>query len=108
MDPWILAVTVILTLYVGLSRSDYLQITHRETNPILAISLATGNLFDQAFGLPIWMGTVFGILLVEGDLAVQGGHSFHGPVIVKARLADDVCRASPRRGSTVRVPDVTR
>jgi len=73
----LLAVTVILTLYVGLSHGDYLQITHRDKNPILAISLATGNLLHQAFGLPVWMGAVFGILLLEGfvvttlDVAVR-------------------------------------
>ncbi|HRZ35420.1 MAG TPA: carbon starvation CstA family protein [Candidatus Paceibacterota bacterium] len=73
----LLAVTVILTLYVGLGHGDYLQITHREKNPILAISLATGNLAHQAFGSPVWMGTVFGILLLEGfvvttlDVAVR-------------------------------------
>jgi carbon starvation protein len=73
----LLAVTVLLTLYVGLTHSDYLQITHRDKNPILAISLATGNLGQQAFGMPVWMGTVFGILLLEGfvvttlDVAVR-------------------------------------
>jgi carbon starvation protein len=73
----LLAVTVILTLYVGLARSDYLQITHMDKNPILAFALATGSLLHQAFGLPVWGGTVFGILLLEGfvvttlDVAVR-------------------------------------
>jgi carbon starvation protein len=73
----LLAVTVILTLYVGLSHSDYLQITHKDKNPILTVALATGNLMHQAFGLPVWGGTVFGILLLEGfvvttlDVAVR-------------------------------------
>jgi carbon starvation protein len=73
----LLAVTVILTLYVGLDRSDYMQITHLDKNPILAIALATGNLFHQSFGIPVWGGTVFGILLLEGfvvttlDVAVR-------------------------------------
>lgn len=73
----LLAVTVILTLYVGLSHSDYLQITHKDKNPILTVALATGNLLHQAFGLPVWTGTVFGILLLEGfvvttlDVAVR-------------------------------------
>lgn len=73
----LLAVTVLLTLYVGLAHGDYLQITHRDKNPILAISLATGNLAHQAFGFPVWTGTVFGILLLEGfvvttlDVAVR-------------------------------------
>ncbi len=73
----LLAVTVVLTLYVGLSHSDYLQITHKDKNPILTVALATGNLLHQSFGLPVWGGTVFGILLLEGfvvttlDVAVR-------------------------------------
>jgi carbon starvation protein len=73
----LLAVTVILTLYVGLSHKDYLQVTYGEKNPVLAMALATGNLLGQAFHLPVWGGTVFGILLLEGfvvttlDVAVR-------------------------------------
>jgi carbon starvation protein len=73
----LLAVTVILTLYVGLAHKDYLQITYADKNPVLAMALATGNLLNQAFGLPVWGGTVFGILLLEGfvittlDVAVR-------------------------------------
>ncbi|HSA03691.1 MAG TPA: carbon starvation CstA 5TM domain-containing protein, partial [Candidatus Paceibacterota bacterium] len=72
-----LAVAVILTLFVGLARTDYLQITHLDKNPVLAISLATGNLLHSAFHVPVWCGTVFGILLLEGfvvttlDVAVR-------------------------------------
>lgn len=73
----LLAVTVFLTLYVGLTRSDYLSIVHGERNPVLALALAVGNLVNQAFHLPVWGGTVFGILLLEGfvvttlDVAVR-------------------------------------
>jgi carbon starvation protein len=73
----LLAVTVILTLYVGLGHKDYLQITYGDKNPVLAMALATGNLLNQAFHLPVWGGTVFGILLLEGfvvttlDVAVR-------------------------------------
>lgn len=73
----LLAVTVILTLYVGLSHKDYLQITHLDKNPILAMALATGSLLNQSFHLPTWFGAVFGILLLEGfvvttlDVAVR-------------------------------------
>lgn len=64
----LLAVSVILTITAGLSRSDYLQITYLQDNgnPILAIALATGNLLHQSFHLPVWTGTVLGILLLEG------------------------------------------
>ncbi|MFZ4598125.1 MAG: carbon starvation protein A [Terrimicrobiaceae bacterium] len=72
-----LAVTVILTLLIGLDWKSYLGITYGEKNPILAISLATGNLVNLAFGLPVWAGAVLGILLLEGfvvttlDVAVR-------------------------------------
>ena len=73
----LLAVTVILTLLVGLDWGSYLNITYSEKNPILAIALATGNLMNLAFGIPVWAGAVLGILLLEGfvvttlDVAVR-------------------------------------
>jgi carbon starvation protein len=72
-----LAVSIILTLLVGLDWANYQQITYGEKNPILAVSLATGTLIHTAFGLPLWAGTVLGILLLEGfvvttlDVAVR-------------------------------------
>jgi carbon starvation protein len=72
-----LAVSIILTLLVGLDWANYQQITYGEKNPILAVSLATGTLIHMAFGLPLWAGTVLGILLLEGfvvttlDVAVR-------------------------------------
>ena len=36
------------------------------SNPILGFSLAAGRLFHQGLGIPVALGTVFGILLVEG------------------------------------------
>ena len=73
----LLAVSIILTLLIGLDWQSYLQITYADKNPVLAISLATGSLVNLAFGLPVWMGTVLGILLLEGfvvttlDVAVR-------------------------------------
>jgi len=73
----LLAVSIILTLLIGLDWQSYLQITYTEKNPVLAISLATGSLVNLAFGLPVWVGTVLGILLLEGfvvttlDVAVR-------------------------------------
>ncbi len=73
----LLAVSVILTLLLGLDWSSYQQITYGEKNPILAIALATGNLVNLAFGIPVWAGAVLGILLLEGfvvttlDVAVR-------------------------------------
>jgi carbon starvation protein len=72
-----LAVSIILTLLVGVDWQNYQQITYGEKNPILAVSLATGTLVHTAFGLPLWAGTVLGILLLEGfvvttlDVAVR-------------------------------------
>lgn len=73
----LLAVAVILTLLLGLDWAAYKDITYGAKNPILAISLATGNVCYQAFGIPVWAGTVLGILLLEGfvvttlDVAVR-------------------------------------
>ena len=73
----LLAVSIILTLLIGLDWQSYLQLTYAEKNPVLAISLATGSLVNLAFGLPVWTGTVLGILLLEGfvvttlDVAVR-------------------------------------
>lgn len=72
-----LAVSIILTLLIGIDWQNYKQITYGEKNPILAVSLATGTLVHAAFGLPVWAGTVLGILLLEGfvvttlDVAVR-------------------------------------
>ena len=73
----LLAVSIILTLLIGLDWQSYLQITYADKNPVLAISLATGSLVNLSFGLPVWTGTVLGILLLEGfvvttlDVAVR-------------------------------------
>ena len=67
----LLAVCVLLAIGVGLSFVDYKSIVWPsdplvKSNPILGFSLAAGNLFHQGLGIPISLGTVFGILLVEG------------------------------------------
>ncbi len=67
----LLAICVLLAIGVGLSFVDYKSIVWPsdplvKSNPILGFSLAAGNLFNQGLGIPISLGTVFGILLVEG------------------------------------------
>ena len=67
----VLAVCVLLAIGVGLSFVDYKSIVWPsdpsvKSNPILGFSLAAGHLFNQGAGIPISLGTVFGILLVEG------------------------------------------
>jgi carbon starvation protein len=67
----VLAVCVLLALATGLSFADYKSIVWPalggvKSNPILGFSLAAGHLFQRGLGIPVALGTVFGILLVEG------------------------------------------
>jgi len=67
----ILALLVVLVLGVGISFMEYESILFPtevgvKSNPILAFALAMGGVMNQAFGLPIVIGTIFGILMVEG------------------------------------------
>ena len=67
----LLAVCVLLALSIGLDFTDYKAIVWPsdpaiKSNPILGFSLAAGQLFYKGLGIPVALGTVFGILLVEG------------------------------------------
>ncbi len=67
----LLAVCVLLALGAAMSFSDYKSIVWPsdpavKSNPILGFSLAAGQLFHRGLGIPVALGTVFGILLVEG------------------------------------------
>jgi carbon starvation protein len=66
-----MAVCVLLALGATLAFTDYKTIVwptvqNIKSNPILGFSLAAGHLFNQGVGIPVALGTVFGILLVEG------------------------------------------
>ena len=66
-----LSVCVLLALGATMSFADYRSIVWPtdpgvRSNPILAFSLAAGRLFNQGLGISVSLGTVFGILLVEG------------------------------------------
>ncbi|UCD57508.1 MAG: carbon starvation protein A [Candidatus Hydrogenedentota bacterium] len=66
-----LAVGVVLALASSLNFSDYKAIVWpaiegQKANPILAFSLAVGHLLNSALHLPTVVGTIFGILMVEG------------------------------------------
>ena len=67
----LLSVLVLLALGIGLNFTDYKSIVWPtapgiKSNPILGFSLAAGHLFNRGVGIPVALGTVFGILLVEG------------------------------------------
>ncbi len=67
----ILAVCVLLALGAAMNFSDYKSIVWPsdpavKSNPILGFSLAAGHLFNRGLGIPVALGSVFGILLVEG------------------------------------------
>lgn len=67
----LLAICVVIALSIGLTFVDYKAIVWPveagvKSNPILGFSLAAGNLFHLSLGIPVSLGTVFGILLVEG------------------------------------------
>ncbi len=66
-----LAVCVLLALGAAMNFVDYKSIVWPtdpgvKSNPILGFSLAAGHLFNRGLGIPVALGTVFGILLVEG------------------------------------------
>ncbi len=66
-----LAICVLIAVGVGLNFVDYKAIVWPtepgvRSNPILGFSLAAGHLFNRGLGIPVELGTVFGILLVEG------------------------------------------
>lgn len=67
----ILAVCVLLAIGGAMNFSDYKSVVWPsspsvKSNPILGFSLAAGNLFHLGLGIPVALGAVFGILLVEG------------------------------------------
>jgi carbon starvation protein len=67
----LLAVCVLLAIGSSMAFGDYKSIVWPsnpgiKSNPILGFSLAAGYLFNKGLGIPVALGTVFGILLVEG------------------------------------------
>lgn len=67
----VLAVCVLLAIGGAMNFADYKSIVWPtdpsvKSNPILGFSVAAGHLFNQGLGIPVALGTVFGILLVEG------------------------------------------
>jgi len=70
----ILALGVVVAIAVGLSSSDYMGIMYNadltiKQNPILAFAIGMGGLLNKSLGLPIYYGTIFGVVMVEGFIA---------------------------------------
>lgn len=70
----LLAVIVLVIVAGGLPYREYLAVVFPDasgasSNPVLAFALATGRLTHGSLGVPVYLGTIFGILLVEGFLA---------------------------------------
>lgn len=63
-----LAVLVLVTVASSLPYADYLNIVWADTgaNPVLAFALAAGGLLHNSLGIPIALGAICGILLIEG------------------------------------------
>jgi len=71
LSEGLLAVLVIIAIGAGLGHGQLLAVQFPETgagNPILSFALGTGILTNQALGIPIYLGTIFGLLMVEGFL----------------------------------------
>ncbi len=65
----VLAACVLLAVGSAFVFPEYKDLVWPEvgrSNPILAFSLGVGKLLNQAFSIPIALGSVFGILMVEG------------------------------------------
>ncbi len=66
----LLAVCVMACVVWGLSATDYRELVYPvlkgTDNPVLAFALSSGRLFNKGLGIPIGLGCVFGILMVEG------------------------------------------
>jgi carbon starvation protein len=78
----LLSVGVIVALGAGVAYSAYKEIVFPvmgKSNPVLAFSLSSGLFMEKAIGIPSYIGTIFGILMIEGfvittlDTAVRLG-----------------------------------
>ena len=67
----LLAVLVICAVASGLGFNKYLSIAWPKDgvgNPVLAFALGLGGLLSNVLHIPIYLGTIFGILMLEGFL----------------------------------------
>lgn len=63
-----LAILVLVVVAAALPYDDYLKIVWSEagSNPVLAFSLAVGGIIHHSFGISISLGSIIGILMIEG------------------------------------------
>ena len=65
----VLALFVLLAIGSALGFEDYKIVVWNESNPVLGFALAAGKLANTGLGfIPVALGTVFGILMLEGFL----------------------------------------
>lgn len=64
----LLAILVLVVLASALSYDDYIRIVWPEigSNPVLAFALAVGGMIHHGFGIPVAVGAIIGILMIEG------------------------------------------
>ncbi len=70
----ILALGVVIAIAVGLNNEEYMHVVYPtaeglKQNPILAFALGMGGLLNKSFGFPTYVGTIFGVVMVEGFIA---------------------------------------
>jgi carbon starvation protein len=67
----LLAVLVLLAIGAGLGYGQLMAVQFPEGasgNPVLAFALGAGLLTNKALGIPVYLGTIFGLLMIEGFL----------------------------------------
>lgn len=65
----LLAVLVLIAIGAGLGHDHLIAVQWPETgsgNTVLAFAMGMGMLSEKALGLPVYIGTIFGLLMVEG------------------------------------------
>jgi len=75
-----LAVLVLVTIGSSLGYTEYMSIVWPEVgrgNPILGFAFSTGHLLHNSFGMPLALGSVMGILVVEGFLITTLDSAVH-------------------------------
>lgn len=99
-----LALCVTLAIAVGISFTEYNSFLIRPAgappnwteNPVLAFSVAVAGLCEQGLGIPLWLGLVFGLLMVEGFVLDTLDVSIRLNRYLLEEIWSDLFRAVPR------------